>query len=63
MKPSLTDLGLDDTWDHEDPANLSKVLKKLSYMMQVKYHHAFFVKAMKMYSESLVSVLMTSFSL
>jgi hypothetical protein len=35
MKPSLTDLGLDDTWDHEDPANLSKVLKKLSYMMQV----------------------------
>ncbi|KAG0278406.1 hypothetical protein BGZ96_002399 [Linnemannia gamsii] len=34
MKPSLTDLGLDDTWDHEDPANLSKVLKKLSYMMQ-----------------------------
>ena len=41
MKPSLTDLGLDDTWDHEDPANLSKVLKKLSYMMQVKYHHTF----------------------
>ncbi|KAF9339664.1 hypothetical protein BGZ91_005152 [Linnemannia elongata] len=34
MKPSLTDLGLDDSWDHEDPANLSKVLKKLSYMMQ-----------------------------
>ncbi|KAF9128591.1 hypothetical protein BGW39_004946 [Mortierella sp. 14UC] len=34
MKPSLADLGLDDTWDHEDPANLSKVLKKLSYMMQ-----------------------------
>ncbi|KAF9550864.1 hypothetical protein EC957_011411 [Mortierella hygrophila] len=34
MKPSLSDLGLDDTWDHEDPANLSKVLKKLSYMMQ-----------------------------
>ncbi|KAG0271925.1 hypothetical protein BGZ95_000208 [Linnemannia exigua] len=34
MKPSLADLGLDDTWDHEDPANLSRVLKKLSYMMQ-----------------------------
>ncbi|KAF9924117.1 hypothetical protein FBU30_005857 [Linnemannia zychae] len=34
MKPSLADLGLDDSWDHEDPANLSKMLKKLSYMMQ-----------------------------
>ncbi|KAF9105025.1 hypothetical protein BGX29_000837 [Mortierella sp. GBA35] len=34
MKPSLSDLGLDNTWDHEDPANLSKVLKRLSYMMQ-----------------------------
>ncbi|KAG0366804.1 hypothetical protein BGZ54_004858 [Gamsiella multidivaricata] len=32
--PSLSDLGLDDSWDHEDPANLSRVLGKLSRMMQ-----------------------------
>ncbi|KAG0321973.1 hypothetical protein BGZ97_009526 [Linnemannia gamsii] len=43
MKPSLTDLGLDDTWDHEDPANLSKVLKKLSYMMQVIFAVPFYI--------------------
>ncbi|KAF9899772.1 hypothetical protein EC991_008338 [Linnemannia zychae] len=43
MKPSLTDLGLDDTWDHEDPANLSKVLKKLSYMMQVVFAVPFYI--------------------
>ncbi|KAG0209634.1 hypothetical protein BGX28_010150 [Mortierella sp. GBA30] len=34
IKPSLADLGLDESWDHEDPANLSKVLGKLSRMMQ-----------------------------
>ncbi|KAF9156423.1 hypothetical protein BG015_005392 [Linnemannia schmuckeri] len=43
MKPSLTDLGLDDTWDHEDPANLSKVLKRLSYMMQVIFAVPFYI--------------------
>ncbi|KAF9943152.1 hypothetical protein BGZ67_006520 [Mortierella alpina] len=34
LSPSLADLGLDETWDHEDPRNLSKVLGKLSRMMQ-----------------------------
>ncbi|KAG9320608.1 hypothetical protein KVV02_004198 [Mortierella alpina] len=34
LSPSLTDLGLDETWDHEDPRNLSNVLGKLSRMMQ-----------------------------
>ncbi|KAG9067963.1 hypothetical protein KI688_011554 [Linnemannia hyalina] len=43
MKPSLSDLGLDDTWDHEDPANLSKVLKRLSYMMQVIFAVPFYI--------------------
>ncbi|KAI1321201.1 hypothetical protein EDD11_007767 [Mortierella claussenii] len=36
LSPSLNDLGLDDTWNYEDSANLSKVLSKLSRMMQVK---------------------------
>ncbi|KAG0251335.1 hypothetical protein BG011_007718, partial [Mortierella polycephala] len=34
IKPSLEDLGLDESWDYEDPANLSKVLSKLAHMMQ-----------------------------
>ncbi|KAF9290680.1 Cytoplasmic tRNA 2-thiolation protein 2 [Mortierella alpina] len=34
LSPSLADLGLDESWDHEDPRNLSKVLGKLSRMMQ-----------------------------
>ncbi|GJJ79030.1 BRCA1-A complex subunit BRE [Entomortierella parvispora] len=34
IKPSLQDLGLDDSWDKNDPANLSSVLGKLSRMMQ-----------------------------
>ncbi|KAF8982647.1 hypothetical protein BGZ46_000896 [Entomortierella lignicola] len=32
--PSLSELGLDDSWDHEDPSNLNKVLGKLSRIMQ-----------------------------
>lgn len=36
LSPSLADLGLDESWDHEDPRNLSKVLGKLSRMMQVR---------------------------
>ncbi|KAF9303343.1 hypothetical protein BGZ74_003952 [Mortierella antarctica] len=34
IKPSLTDIGLDNTWDYQDPSNLSKVLGKLSRMLQ-----------------------------
>ncbi|KAI8597035.1 hypothetical protein EDD21DRAFT_229614 [Dissophora ornata] len=34
INPSLSDVGLDDSWDYNDPANLSKVLGKLSRMMQ-----------------------------
>jgi hypothetical protein len=35
VKPSLRDIGLDESWDHEDPANLCKVLTKLSRTIQV----------------------------
>jgi len=34
IKPSLEDLGLDESWDKNDPSNLSNVLGKLSRMMQ-----------------------------
>ncbi|KAI9233521.1 MAG: hypothetical protein BYD32DRAFT_425697 [Podila humilis] len=34
IKPSLTDIGLDNTWDYQDPSNLSKVLGKISRMLQ-----------------------------
>ncbi|KAI8354438.1 hypothetical protein B0O80DRAFT_487221 [Mortierella sp. GBAus27b] len=34
VKPSLRDIGLDESWDHEDPANLCKVLTKLSRTIQ-----------------------------
>ncbi|KAG0348720.1 hypothetical protein BG004_004434 [Podila humilis] len=34
IKPSLADIGLDNTWDYQDPSNLSKVLGKLSRMLQ-----------------------------
>ncbi|KAG0001346.1 hypothetical protein BGZ65_003572 [Modicella reniformis] len=43
MKPSLSDIGLDDSWDHEDPANLTKVLGKLSRIMQVVFATPFSV--------------------
>ncbi|KAG0041561.1 hypothetical protein BGZ83_001637 [Gryganskiella cystojenkinii] len=36
VKPSLQDIGLDDSWDQSDPANLSTVLSKLSRMMQAR---------------------------
>ena len=35
IKPSLSDIGLDNTWDYQDPSNLSKVLSKISRMLQV----------------------------
>lgn len=35
IKPSLSEIGLDDSWDHEDPANLSRVLSKLARIIQV----------------------------
>ncbi|KAF9171600.1 hypothetical protein BGX20_007280 [Mortierella sp. AD010] len=35
-RPSLKDLGLDSSWDHNDPANLSRVLGKLSRIMQAR---------------------------
>jgi hypothetical protein len=35
IKPSLSDIGLDDSWNHEDPANLKKVLGKLARIIQV----------------------------
>ncbi|KAK3827774.1 MAG: hypothetical protein J3Q66DRAFT_362976 [Benniella sp.] len=34
IKPSLSDIGLDDSWNHEDPANLKKVLGKLARIIQ-----------------------------
>ncbi|KAG0298940.1 hypothetical protein BGZ98_010430 [Dissophora globulifera] len=43
ISPSLSDLGLDDSWDHENPANLSGVLSKLSRMMQVIFAVPFYV--------------------
>jgi hypothetical protein len=42
IKPSLQDIGLDDSWDQKDPSCLSNTLGKLSRMMQASRLFPFF---------------------